>query len=75
MTGKNNVKSTNAKKGGILNFFKELKGEVKKITWPTKDETKNAFIVVAIFSLVYMILIGGLDYIFRSFFELILNIK
>ena len=76
MTGKNGIKSKNAtKKNGILTFLKEVKAEVKKISWPTKDNTKKAFVAVAIFSLGYMILIGGLDYIFQNLFEAILKLK
>jgi len=76
MTEKNGTKSKDVtKKSGILTFLKEVKAEVKKITWPSKDNTKKAFVAVAIFSLGYMILIGGLDYIFQNLFEAILKLK
>ena len=76
MTGKNGIKSKNAtKKNGILTFLKEVKAEVKKIDWPSKDNTKKALIAVAIVSLGYMILVGGLDYIFQNLFEVILKLK
>lgn len=76
MTENNNTKTVNApKKGGILKFFGGVKAEVKKITWPTKNETKKALIAVAIFAGIYLILVGGLDYIFQNLFELILKLK
>jgi preprotein translocase subunit SecE len=76
MTGKSETKSKNTtKKGGILNFFGGVKAEVKKITWPSKNDTKKALIAVAIFSLGYMILIGGLDFIFQNLFEMISKLK
>jgi len=65
----------NAKKSGILNFFKGIKAEVKIITWPSKEETKKALIAVAVVTLVYVILVGGFDYIFQNFFEAILKLK
>lgn len=76
MTGKNGTKSKDAtKKISILTFLKEVKAEIKKITWPSKDETKKALIAVAIVSLGYMILVGGLDFIFQNLFEVILKLK
>jgi preprotein translocase subunit SecE len=71
----------NAKTGEIINnnslivFFREVKAEVKRITWPSKDETKKAFIAVIAFTLMYTILVGGLDSIFENLFKIILKLK
>jgi preprotein translocase subunit SecE len=73
MSAKGNVKTE--KGNGIIVFFREVKAEVKKITWPSKDETKKAFIAVVVFTLLYTILVGGLDFIFSSLFKIILNLK
>lgn len=73
MAGNNNVKA--AKKSGVMNFFRGVKSEVKRITWPSKKETKKAFIAVAIFVLIYVILVGGLDFVFQNLSELILKLK
>lgn len=74
---KNNAKANSAakKKGGIIKFFKDVKGEVKKITWPKKNEVKKTFAAVAIFVLIYVVLVGGFDYIFQNLFEVILKLK
>jgi len=75
MTG-NNVKSTGTTKNkSIFNFFKGIKAEIKRITWPSKNETKKALIAVAIYVIIFIILVGGLDFIFQNIFELILKIK
>lgn len=76
MSVKNNVKTDKAvKNNGLFGFFREVKAEVKKITWPSKDETKKAFIAIVVFTLMYTILVGGLDFIFKSLFEMILKLK
>ena len=74
---KNNAKAKSAakKKGGIIKFFKDVKGEVKKITWPKKNKVKKTFAAVAIFVLIYVVLVGGFDYIFQNLFEVILKLK
>ena len=68
------VQNTN-KKGGVLKFFKEIKAEVKRITWPNKKDTKKAIIAVAVATIIYTVLVGGFDYIFQNLFEAILKLK
>ncbi|MDR5588743.1 MULTISPECIES: preprotein translocase subunit SecE [Clostridium] len=63
------------KNGGLLSFFREVKAELKIITWPSKDETKKAFVAVGVFAIIYIILVGGLDFIFKNLFEMIFNFK
>lgn len=65
----------NSEKNSISKFFREIKAEVKRITWPSKDDTKKALIAVGVVVLIYIILVGGLDYIFSSLFKLIFNLK
>ena len=76
MSVKNNPQTEKTiKNNGLVGFFREVKAEVKRITWPSKDETKKAFIAVVVFTLMYTILVGGLDSIFVSLFEIILKLK
>jgi preprotein translocase subunit SecE len=76
MSVKSNVKTEKTvKNNSLFSFFREVKAEVKKITWPSKDETKKAFVAVVVFTLMYTILVGGLDFIFKSLFEMILKLK
>ncbi len=64
-----------AKKGGVFKFFREIKAEVKRITWPDRKDTKKAIIAVAVATIIYTILVGGFDYIFQNLFEAILKLK
>ena len=76
MSAKKEVKTEKAvKKNGLVGFFREVKAEVKRITWPSKDETKNAFVAVVIFTLIYILLVSGFDFIFKNLFEIILKLK
>lgn len=74
---KNNVNTKDTtKKGGIVNFFKGVKQEIaKNINWPPLKDTKKALIAVAIFVLIYVVLIGGFDFIFQKLFQLISKLK
>lgn len=70
------VKDSTTNKGvGIVKFFREVKAEVKRITWPSKENTKKAILAVGVFTLISLILIGALDFIFKNLFELVFNLK
>lgn len=56
-----------------LDFFKEVKGELAKVTWPPKNiVVKLTFVVIGVSALV-AIYLGGLDYIFTKTMELLLK--
>ena len=42
------------------NYFKEIKNELKKVVWPTKEQLKNYTITVLVFTFV----VGGIIAIF-----------
>ena len=48
----------------IVNYFKEVKAELKKVTWPARSTTFNYTMAVVLFSLSMMIFLGGLDLLF-----------
>ena len=76
MAIKEGVKTkSKSEKNSIAKFFREIKAEVKRITWPSKDDTKKALIAVGVVVIIYIVLVGGLDYIFSSLFKLIFNLK
>ncbi len=48
----------------IKNYFKESYNELRKVNWPTKNETINLTLVVVGFSLAIAIFLGFLDMLF-----------
>jgi preprotein translocase subunit SecE len=45
-------------------FFSEVASELRKVTWPTRDETVKLTAAVIIISLAVGLFIGGLDILF-----------
>ncbi|MGL4847402.1 MAG: preprotein translocase subunit SecE, partial [Clostridium sp.] len=39
------------------------------------EETKKALIAVLGFTIIYIVLVGGFDYIFQNLFEVVLKLK
>lgn len=45
----------------ILKFLKEVSAELRKVTWPTKDELVGSTMVTIVVSLIVAIFIGIVD--------------
>lgn len=50
----------------LLNFFKEVKTEIHKITWPSRDDIAGTVIVVCLFTMFTAILLSVMDAGFSS---------
>ncbi|CAL1329047.1 preprotein translocase subunit SecE [Candidatus Providencia siddallii] len=59
----------------ILEFTKESFIEIKKVIWPTKQETLQITLVVAIVTTIMSLILWGLDSILVRFISFITNIK
>jgi len=49
---------------GPVQFFREVRGELRKVAWPTRAEVINYSIVVLVTVVMLTALIFGLDYVF-----------
>ena len=54
-----------AEKQAKPSFFKGVKSEFKKITWPDKQSTLKQSVAVVVISVVVGVLIAVLDYVFQ----------
>ena len=50
----------------IRTFFEEVRTELKKVSWPKKDELIRSTSVVIIMILITAVIVGLLDYIFYA---------
>ena len=53
----------------IKGFFREVKTEMKKINWPTRQESIRYALIVVGASIVMAIFLGGLDFIFITILD------
>lgn len=54
----------------LLNYFKETRGELKHVSWPTRSQATNFTLVVIGLSIFVALLLGLSDYIFLQILEL-----
>jgi preprotein translocase subunit SecE len=63
-----------AKKTGIVQFFKEVRSEVRKISWATRSETLISTVFVFVMVIIAAIFFFAVDWILRTGMAAILNI-
>jgi preprotein translocase subunit SecE len=51
---------------GIVNFFSEVKLELSKVTWPSRNEVIKLTLTVFLISGIIGAYVGGLDYLFTT---------
>ena len=45
----------------VMKFINEVRAEIRKITWPTKDELIGTTIVVCFLVVIFAFILGGMD--------------
>ncbi len=58
----------------IVGFVRDIRSELRKVTWPTTRETTNLTVVVLALSIAVGLFLGGVDFIFQEFFRLLLSL-
>ena len=54
--------------GRTIEFFRAVRAEVRKVTWPTWEELKKATTVIVIFVAILGLVIGWLDWLLQQIF-------
>jgi len=50
-------------------YLKEVRGEMKKVTWPSKDDMIKTTVAVIVISLFFGVYLFGVDFIFSRIFR------
>ena len=58
----------------VKRFFKDTKAELKKVTWPNKEQLIHNTGVIIVFILIITIILSVLDFGFAKLFQLLTNI-
>ncbi|MFO8026383.1 MAG: preprotein translocase subunit SecE [Opitutales bacterium] len=58
--------------GDWIQFLREVKVELSKVTWPSRKETVGTTVVVLVFVIILAIFLGAADFILTTLVQLIL---
>jgi len=59
----------------IISFLKEVRLEMKKVNWPSRQETTKYTLIIIGVCVVVAIYLGGLDLLFTSLLEKFILLK
>jgi preprotein translocase subunit SecE len=66
--GDREVRSSPGRIARFIQFLRDVRTELRKVTWPTFDELKKATTVIVIFVALLGLLIGLMDAAFQQIF-------
>jgi preprotein translocase subunit SecE len=58
----------------IITFYADVKAEMLKVSWPTREELINSSLIVAVVSLMFTIYIFGVEYILAWTMRFLMNL-
>ena len=62
-----------SKDNAIIRYFRETRAELRKVTWPTREQTTRLTLIVLGVTVFMAALLGAIDFIFAALFRLILG--
>jgi len=58
---------------GIIRYLRETRAELRKVTWPTRDEALRLTYIVLGVTVAFAVFLGMLDWVFTQIFQLLLS--
>ena len=65
---------TEKKKNPIAHFYRETVGELRKVSWPTREEAMNLTMIVIVVLVGMAVFLGAIDLIGEQLLQLALGI-
>ena len=68
------ARAKSAKKSGdssnaLIRYFRQTRGEVRKVTWPTRQESQRLTAIVLSVTAIMALFLGILDYLFSNLIQ------
>jgi len=57
----------------IINFLKEVREEMGKVTWPTRNQTIKMSLLVVAVSIIFGVFLGSLDFLLTKVLTIIIK--
>jgi preprotein translocase subunit SecE len=59
---------------GIVRYFRETIGELRKVSWPTRNEATRLTIIVLVVITITSLFLGLMDFLFSRLFALFISL-
>lgn len=61
------------KENPIIKYLKETRAELRKVSWPSREEALNLTAIVMAVTMAMAVFLGVMDYVFSKLFSLIIR--
>ena len=61
------------KENAIIRYFKETRAELRKVSWPSREEAVNLTVIVIAVTTAMAAFLGAVDFLFSKLFGLIIR--
>ena len=58
--------STGKEPNAIVRYFQETRAELRKVTWPTREEARNLTLIIVAVTIAMAVFLGLFDYLFQE---------
>lgn len=58
---------------GVRRILRDTRSELRKVVWPTREQTTNLTVLVCVASVAVGAFLGGLDLLFAELFKILLG--
>jgi preprotein translocase subunit SecE len=65
--------ATRKKDNAVVRYYRETVGELRKVSWPTREEATNLTSITLVVIVVMSAFFGSLDYLFNQLFAMIFS--
>lgn len=69
----NKSATVNVKENPLVKYFKDTRAELRKVTWPTRDEAWRLTAVVLGVTAAFAVFLWGMDALFSNAIQLIIQ--
>ena len=70
---KASAKGRQKKQNAIVRYLRETRAELRKVTWPSREEAINLTVIVVAVTVAMAAFLGVVDYLFSKLFGLIIR--
>ena len=67
------AEKTTSQSNSVVRYFREVRGEMRKVTWPTREESQRLTGVVIAVTIAFAIFFWVLDYAFSNIIVLLID--
>ena len=70
---KSSTRGRQRKENAVVRYFKETRAELRKVSWPSREEAVNLTVIVMTVTIAMAAFLGVVDFLFSRLFSLIIR--